>query len=519
MFYDCTSQFGLLLDDIQVKETFNYNKDAAVTSFEKIESTTYGTEFPVVVTLYNNGFDTIKNAAITWTKDGAAQPQVQYNGALAYEQQANVVLSASESFTVDDHVITAKVHLAGDENAANDSIVVAFFSKPYKTAPYITEFNGSLDEWQPYSYSGGLNFYWANQPHTFITLQSPTLSNGYAIYDLVKNGLGGPSNALVSLVSPAFDFSGISQDNRLSISFYHWTRNETSTECSLQYSTDNFKSDVNTLWSWNTVIGGEIKAGKQMVPISHLRGLKDVRFRFLHYGNVAYGWAIDDIYIGDVEYENEVAVISAQEEHALNREGDNVTFYATVQNNGFADVINLPVTFSVNDTILNATVSSLSYGKQQTVSVLWRNAPAGSYTVTVSLPADEDTANNKYMFAKHIANAYQLVEGFEDTLTLDDWVADGDMILTSTISTDSAIIKPFVYEGVVSAVGGALYHTEYEAIIHTPLLNVSEGDKVVFYSKYLNKPSGGEMPTVRILLSEDGDIWYTSDDDTLSNGV
>jgi hypothetical protein len=512
--YDCTNQFGLLLDDIQVKETFN--KDATLTGFEKIEDITYGTEFPVSVTLYNNGFDTIKNATITWTKDGVVQPQVQYSGALAHEQQVNIILSASESFTVDNHTITARVHLAGDEKAVNDSTGVVFSVRPYKTAPYLTEFNRSLDEWQPHSYSGGLNFYLANQPHEFITLQSPTLSNGYAIYDLMKNGLGGPSNALVSLVSPAFDFSNISQNNRLSISFYHWTGNETTTECSLQYSTDNFKSDINTLWNWNSFTAKEIKAGKQMASISGLRGLKDVRFRFLHYGNIGYGWAIDDIRIDDAEHENEVAIVSAQEEHKLNREGDNITFYATVQNNGFADVINLPVTFSVNDTVLNATVSSLACGKDQTVSVMWRNAPAGSYNVTVSLPADEDTANNVFTFGKHIANAYQLAEGFEDTLTLEDWNAQGDMILTSTISVDPVAVAPFVYEGVVSAVGGQIYRDEYSSMIQTPLLNVSEGDKIVFYSKYLNEPYGDEMPTVQVIFSYDNDTWYISDDATFT---
>jgi hypothetical protein len=513
--YNCTDEYGILLDDIKVEKI--YSKDATLIGFEKVENITYGDEFPVTVTLYNNGIDTIKDAVITWTKDGVAQPQVQYSGALTRGEQVNIMLSASESFALGvNHSLTATVHLTGDENVSNDSINAVFFSKPYMTIPYITEFDGSLDEWDPQSYSGGLNFYWANQPHTYITLQSPTLSNGYALYDLVRNGLGGPSNALVSLVSPAFDFSSVPQGSPLSISFYHWTRNEITTECSLQYSTDNFRQDINTLWNWNSSVSQEIEAGKEMVAISDLCGAKDIRFRFLHYGSIGYGWAIDDIHIGNVEQQSEVAILSAQEEHSLDREGSDVTFYATVQNNGSANAVSLPVTFSVNDTVLNATVPSLSYGEKQTVSVLWCNAPAGNHTVTVSLPADEDITNNTFTFKKHIATAYQLAEGFEDVTTLDDWDVQGDLALTSIFSTSLDTVGPFVYEGVVSAVGGALYHVAYQSLIYTPVLNVSEGDKVVFYSKYLNEPYSSEMPTVQIIFSEDASTWYITDDDAFT---
>ncbi|MDR1973786.1 MAG: choice-of-anchor J domain-containing protein [Bacteroidales bacterium] len=514
----CTAQFGLLLDDISVSELFN--REISLNEFVDFTPVMYGNTQPVQVVLANNGEEILTATTINWKIDGTLQPAMQWSGSLAKGETTTVTLNAAYEFADGAHTLWAAAHIDSDEKPENDTVTYAFEIYKYKTIPYTTEFNGSLDEWKSVTLSGEINFTWANQPYPLIPLNSPTRSNGYAIYDLVRNGLGGPFDALTALVSPEFDFSNVLNSQSLGMDFFHWVRNGPGqTTIRVQASTDRFESDIRDIWTWSSTTVDEILEGKQQIILNSLRGLTGVALRFLYNGDEAFGWGIDDIHIDIVSTQNELSILFAEPVHTLNRQGDNVQFTATVVNNGTATQRNVPVTFRVNGQDIVSTIPNIAYGESKQMTATWNNAAAGEFYVTVSVPDDEDNTNNNLTFVKYVANPYQLAAGFEESEILDDWAMSGDIALTSSLSDDFTAIAPFVYDGGVSMVAGAISREAFDdVLLVTPLLNISDGDYIVFYSKYLNIPAYG-TPDIQVIYSADlsswrvaGDLNYLTDD-------
>ena len=368
-----------------------------------------------------------------------------------------------------------------------------------KTIPYSTEFDNSMDDWKGVTITGTDNWKWSNdQAYNYIRFKSSSKANGYAMFDLIRNGEGGSNPSETALVSPLFDFSSVASSSFIAMSFEHAARGyATSTTLRVQASTDDFVGDIRTVWT--TTIPSQTYASgyPQFVDLSAFAGEPTVRLRFLYSGGRAYGWLIDDINIREVTT-IDVAIADADSEHTISREGDGVTLKAIVRNHGIL-ASNIPVQFSVNGQNFMATVPLLSIGDTATVTVTWPNSTAGVHDINVTLPNDSDNSNNSLSFKKVVATTTQLTEGFERTIfPPHGWTNESGLWTQDTYASS-------VYEGTKYATIGGNNITFTNAKLITPKLNIAAGDKFVFYGEYYGTPASA--PTVQIMYSGDKTNW------------
>ncbi|MDR3296908.1 MAG: choice-of-anchor J domain-containing protein [Prevotellaceae bacterium] len=492
----CRGQFGLILDDVSVTELHPVN--ATLAGFHGIAQVEYGNAQTVKVALENSGVSPITTATISWWLDSVQQASKAWSGYLERGQKTVVTLASDVPMTNGNHSLLATLNMAGDGLALDDTARLNIEVRTAKTLPYETQFQGNFDEWSETSILGGVHWLWAIENYTYIPLSSETKSNGYALYDLIRNGNGGPSNALSALVSPGFDFSSLAPNQAFGMTFTHWVRNLYTTTIKLQASTDNFTDDITDLWTWTSSTAQEVLQGVQRVNLSSLAGEKHVRLRFWHNGNEAYGWAIDDIKIFVPTHSNDLSVLSVGALPTLNVTGDTAQFNATIINLGGDTQTDVPVTFAVNGESIVAHIPSIAYYDEVSVSVSWTSM-AGAHTVTASLPNDNDDGNNALSFAKYVAAPHQLHDGFEDIANTVGWANDGQWAIMDANEDEN--YAAYVYEGSRACVAGAVNLAAYNnAMLVTPLLTIQSGDWIAFYACYLNTATDA-IPTLQLMYN------------------
>jgi hypothetical protein len=494
----CRGQFGLILDDVSVTELHSTN--AMLAGFRAIAELEYGSAQTVKVTLENNGLNPITTAAISWWLDGVPQASTSWNGHLERGEKTGVTLGVDVPMANGNHSLLAVLNMAGDGFALDDTAALNIEVRTAKTLPYETQFRGNFDEWSETSILGGVHWLWAVDNHSYIPLSSETKSNGYALYDLIRNGSGGPSDALSVLVSPGFDFSSLAPNQAFGMTFTHWVRNLYTTTVKLQASTDNFTDNITDLWTWASSTEQEVLQGVQRVDLSSLAGQNHVRLRFWHSGNEAYGWAIDDIKIFEPTHGSDLSVLSVGAQPTLNITGDTAQLNATIINLGSSTQTNVPVTFVVNGESLVANIPSIAYYDEVNVSVSWISA-AGAHTVTASLPNDDNNSNNALSFAKYVAAPNQLHDGFEDPANTIGWTNDGQWAIMD--ADEDPIYSSYVYEGSRAYAAGVVSISAYNnAMLVTPLLTIKRGDWIAFYACYLNTASTtSAIPTLQLMYN------------------
>ena len=265
---------------------------------------------------------------------------------------------------------------------------------------YATEFNGSLDGWTSVSIVGGKNFVWTTTGGAFGgQLNSTTASNGYAMFDNLNGTNIGPNPAEAALVSPALDFSGALG---VLMSFEHMARHlgqgfnaaYPNLLIKVEASTDLFNTDIQEIWSYQFPSTAHmVVQGQQLVDLGALAGESEVHVRFRYIGGGGYWWLIDDIDIF-ATFNNDLTIAQAKFSQDLNFEGDDVTLSALITNLGLQTQTNVTVTFNVDGQDFFGIIPSIAPLETLEVSTQWINASAGRHLITVTVPNDENNANN-----------------------------------------------------------------------------------------------------------------------------
>ena len=498
-------QYQIKIDDLSVNKILD--NDAALIEFVGIKDTEFGVskDLDVKVELANFGVNEITAATINWSINGTAQTPYDWAGSLEYNETSVITIKTNENFVAGSYVLTAIVVVEDDENDTNNEIEFTFKVVEPESIPYSTEFDGSLENWSNESVASNKIWEWNDgSGNTYLNSQTGTAENGFMWYYILDNGYLGPDPAEANLVSPMFDFSTSSATN-IGMSFNYTIKKYQTATLKIEASTDEFESDIQEMVSLS-VPGADHAtiSGTQLVDLSQFAGETTVQIRFHFIGGGGYGAIIDDVSIFEIDNENDLAVINASVETKLLKEGDDVILYATVENMGFATQNDVTVTFNAGGQDLTTMIEEIAYGEKVDVNLTWQDVVAGINDITVSVPDDDMNTNNTFEIVKIVANNEQLAEGFETTFFPPaGWSRDSE----SWAQMLSSNVAGWIYEGSKSAfvgVKGAIYN---DLKLITPLLNIEEGDWIIFYGMVGNYIDENNTPTIQIMYSTDKTDW------------
>lgn len=500
--YYSSYQYYLYVDDFTVSEQLQ--KDATLIEFVDLDPIESGLTKEFKARLKNEGGTTLTAATIDWSIDGVPQTSFNWTGSLEYDEDTIVTLGEI-TVTAGTKMIAATVVLSGDENNTNDQIQQTTKFRNYETLPYSTEFDGSLDAWKSVSITGEKNWKWVltdEASNQLLTPNSTTKSNGWAVFYAINtpNNLG-PNPSVAALVSPGFDFTAVS--GPIGMSFEHFAqRYDSATILKVQVSADNFKSDIQDIWTMEVgSVRNDNVGGKVFVNLSDYAGQTGVRVRFHFEGGGAWGWSVDDVNVYKITTMNDLSVINASASPVLYSEGEDVVFHASVLSMGGLTATNATVTFDVNGEDVTAVIPEISYGQIVDLTTTWENATAGAFAVAVSVPDDEDNTNNTATFNQYVASSTQLATGFEAGLSVNGWKMSEHW---ERITNSSA---SFLYEGSYVMLAGNRNTAYTDVKLETPLLSITSGDWIAFYAKYVNAPPAGQTTTLQIMYSTDRSNW------------
>ncbi len=202
-------------------------------------------------------------------------------------------------------------------------------------------------------------------------------------------------------------------------------------------------------------------------------------------GPVLASATFDDLEVLSVSYPKQiinaggVAVLSAQ-----------------IKNSGINPKTGTQVTFTVNDgrTVLTTNIGTLNYGETETVTVNY-TAVGGRHTITASVPADDNNANNVATTQAVVAVPGNLQEGFEGAV--EGWAADARWYVTNI-----DWLPP--YEGI-----RALYNHDAAnytgSYLITPKVVLTGTEELNFYASFGNQTTGAA--SIAIDYSADGETW------------
>ena len=251
------------------------------------------------VVIRNSGTTNITSANVSYTLNGGTPVTTTWSGNLSAGQTATITFDPI-TLTYGNHVFVATVTVAGDSNAANNSLTRNFSVSDCSlvtTFPYTQVFN-----------SANLPDCWSiNQTHTSNTWTSTT---GYTIGGEISVNPNAGShffyvpwvnqNQNELLISETFNFTNITNPQ---ISFwfngnYHWSVIEDN--CDLNFEVSISGGSWNVLWneSNHTEFSETIYQWlKTELDLSTYQGQSDVRFAFRYTGNDGANFAIDNIII------------------------------------------------------------------------------------------------------------------------------------------------------------------------------------------------------------------------------
>lgn len=387
------------------------------------------------------------NFSVNGIPGGVNQPiDGFYTGVLG--KDSSVVIDFETTFDFSqpgEYVIQAWTELEGDSELINDTTTIMIVNIPIVTEyPYFIDF----EEW-----SGGwmLGEDSENPSWAFGEPNGIELTSAASGVNAWVTNLEGDYNVseLSYLVSPCMDFSGLTEDPRMTFSLYFDTESccdegwvemsldggETWTKVGTSGTGVNWYNDEGNQW-WDGDAGFEGWT-TAFNTLEGSAGEADVRIRFVLSTDFSVqneGMGVDDIFISP-PLSNDLASISADHTSLLDC-GEMMDSVRMVINNFGTNTQNtFDVFYSVNgaapimETVTGANIEpggEFTYTFMQT----FNSSEPGTYEIEVwtSLSNDQFAGNDSAVFSFATAVGLPFVENFESMLFPNGWSTDDGIV-------------------------------------------------------------------------------------------
>lgn len=142
--YGADGSYGYMYLDA-LKVNGQNAKDLAVSAVSPYDGAVFAghnsATSPISAVIKNMGSETITGATLSWSVDGVAQDEVAYDGTLAPEETAEVLVGEYAFATAAQHVVKVTVNNEQDKLATNNTAEVELNVLEGETLPYSCEFD------------------------------------------------------------------------------------------------------------------------------------------------------------------------------------------------------------------------------------------------------------------------------------------------------------------------------------------------------------------------------------------
>lgn len=192
---------------------------------------------------------------------------------------------------------------------------------------------------------------------------------------------------------------------------------------------------------------------------------------------------------------NDLSVTKVNYPNQIITEGETAVLSATIKNTGLNTQSGTQVTFTIDDgrTVLTTNIGTLNYNETEIVTVNYTTV-GGRHSITASVPADENLANNSATTQGVIAEASHMAEGFEGAI--EGWYADEYWALNSI-----DWLPPYEGSLALYCYGG----TFTDSRLIAPQVVLTGSEELNFYASFGNQSIGAA--TLAVDYSADGVTW------------
>jgi len=382
------------------------------------------TPIPVWVRFANFGSDPIPagNLSVAYELNNGAPVTVVYNSVLP-PNGVDSIQMPDVTLPMGNNTLCAYTILACDSNSFNDNICRGAYGQYKTTLPFADDFEGGNLWYKP---AASTNWQFGTPAGTIInTAQSPVnvwMTNLTGQYS---------NNADESVYTPLFDFSGLSGQDTVTLSFYHWMAVQSGDYGRVQYSTNAGQSWANlgffgdasgTNW-YNTTSGGLhyfshtnsgwMQSSYKLSP-NTFNGQSDVQFRFNFVSTASGqsdGWAIDNFELGLPISADDVGVVAIVTPVGDTAAGSPVHATVTIRNFGTNTQTMIPLEVFVDNVSVGTETWTGSLAQNATVNytfVVPFTAPTTNYQLCVrtNLPGDAFPQNDQHCRSYNALPAY-----------------------------------------------------------------------------------------------------------------
>jgi len=328
---------------------------------------------------------------------------VVYNGTGSSVNLTELIAGTTYHFAVYEYNSAENCYLRPGLTGSAQTLCKTITSFPY-TQDFPT---GNLPNcWKNIDNQGTGQIWQFNNPGN-RSFNATTASNGFAILDSDKYGIGGSQNA--DLVSPSFDLSDC---NEVKLNFQHYFEFYSTSSAAVSYSLDGGTNwIVIQTWTGSSTANAAVFSKDLSVEVS---GQSNVKFKWNYTGSWSFYWAVDDIKIEVVKALSHDLMVKSIAPAFLPL-GKTIRPKVKISNIGMNSEssysVNLTNGNDYNETIqVTKTLESLS----DTLITLPAWTPgAGSYTLTatITLSEDDNNLNNEISKTCNVVNVNSLAYG------------------------------------------------------------------------------------------------------------
>ena len=442
------------------------------------------------------------NYSVNGLPGGVNQPiDGFYTGVLGKDSTVIIEFEATFDFSEPgEYVIQAWTELEGDSVITNDTTTITIVSIPTVTEyPYFIDFEEWSGGWRVDEESTNPSWEFGMPAGAFLNSAASGENAWVTNLDGDYN-----TNEFSFLVSPCLDFSGLTEDPRLTFSLYFdsesccdeaWVEQsidggETWTKVGTAGTGINWYNDTgNDWWDGDAGFDGWVSA---LNTLEGTAGESDVLIRFVMSTDFSVqeeGIGIDDVFIAP-PLTNDLAAITAANTSEIDCGEENDMVTVTISNFGTAVQTSFDVFYSVNgDPAIMETITGITLNPNEEISYTFDqtfdSSEPGTYTIQAwsSLGTDQFIANDTTTFSFTTTASIPFVENFEGMVLPEGWTADG------TVNDDHNNVSFALYDNLWSA--------DQTFTVETPAIGlIAADDSLTFDYRFVDFSGGGTNATV-----------------------
>jgi hypothetical protein len=501
--------------DIGAYEFTPAANDAGVQGFQQpaVTFTMIGQPVTIEINFRNYGTNTITSLTLGYQINNAPPVQAAWSGTLLSGASDNFTFPQQVFLPQGSNIIKAFVVLAGDQVAANDTLVLPFTSMPVANLPFADGFDASQNIWA----TGGSQQLWQRGIPT-----GTLLGSAYSAPNVWATNLAGDytENAEEFLYSPFFNFTNV---QNATLSFRHWHETadnsdglqvQVSTSGGATWNTLGFYLDpTGTNWYNHLQSGQHYFTGisgtwnESSISLSaYNNATTPVQFRFRFFSDGAgtlEGWVIDDFRIMVTPAQTDAAMMAITAPAGATPTGSTNLVTVMVKNTGLSPIPQMQLRYSINGSLHAAETYTGVLAPDSVLNYTFTatyQAPAGHYTLCAKATAPGDLYT------------------FNDSVCLPVYAtpAPFDAGITQIVSPTDSLTDPGMTQVTVEITNFGTsvltaMNVEYKIGINTPVVelwsgNLQPGNSALFtFATPCTPPPGGLFTfCARTILPNDG---------------